>query len=212
MDDNQYTEQQYTDCQATPRLPRWTVEKATRLGHQGRRPVGRTDVPTKDPQKSALPPMRLVDVYEAPGHLIRRSQQIAVAIFFDEFVDYDVTPVQYGALIAIRDLPGIDQRTLADQVAIDRSTIATVLKTLEERGHILRIAPKQNLRIKQLFITRAGENLLRSTREHIYRVQERILTPLSLKERKVFMGFLSRLVRNNNEFSRAPLKVVSSED
>jgi MarR family transcriptional regulator, lower aerobic nicotinate degradation pathway regulator len=48
--------------------------------------------------------------------------------------------------IAIRDRPGIDQRALADQGAFDRSTIGTVLKTLEERGLILRAAPKQNLR------------------------------------------------------------------
>ena len=153
--------------------------------------------------------MRLSDVYQAPGHLIRRSQQISVAIFFEEFEGYEVTPIQYAALIAIRERPGIDQRTLADQIAIDRSTNGAVLKILEERGLILRVAPKHNLRIKQLFITRAGDSLLQSTREHIYRVQERILAPLSLKERKVFIEFLSRLVRINNELSRAPLRVVS---
>jgi DNA-binding MarR family transcriptional regulator len=169
-------------------------------------------MPTKEPKKRALPPMRLSDVYEAPGHLIRRSQQISVAIFFEEFERHDVTPIQYAALIAIRDLPGIDQRTLADQVAIDRSTIGTVLKTLEERRLIVRVAPKQNLRIKQLFITRAGDDLLQATRDHIYRVQERILAPLNMKERKVFMELLSRLVRINNKLSRAPLKLVSSED
>lgn len=168
-------------------------------------------MPRKSPQ-SALPPMTLSDVYEAPGHLIRRSQQISVAIFFEEFEDYEVTTIQYAALIAIRDRPGIDQRTLADQVAIDRSTIGTVLRTLEERGLINRLAPKQNLRIRQLFITRAGDDLLQSTRERIYRVQERILAPLNVKERKVFMELLSRLVRINNELSRAPLKVVSAGD
>ncbi|MCK9908531.1 MarR family transcriptional regulator [Microbacteriaceae bacterium K1510] len=163
----------------------------------------------KGPKARALPPMRLSDVYEAPGHLIRRSQQISVAIFFEEFDGNDVTPIQYATLIAIRDRPGIDQRTLADQVAIDRSTIGTVLRTLEERGLILRVAPKENLRIRQLFITRAGDSLLQTTREHIYRVQERILAPLSAKERKVFIELLSRLVRINNELSRAPLRVVS---
>jgi DNA-binding MarR family transcriptional regulator len=155
--------------------------------------------------------MRLSDVYEAPGHLIRRSQQISVAIFFEEFDRYDVTPIQYAALIAIRDHPGIDQRTLADQVAIDRSTIGTVLRTLEQRGLILRVEPKQNMRIKQVFISRAGDDLLQTTRDHIYRVQERILTPLNAKERKLFMELLSRLVRLNNDLSRAPLKLVAQD-
>jgi MarR family transcriptional regulator, lower aerobic nicotinate degradation pathway regulator len=165
-------------------------------------------MPTKPRQKRALPPTRLSDIYGAPGHLIRRSQQISVAIFFEEFEGYDVTPVQYASLVAIRDHPGIDQRTLADQVAFDRSTIGTVLKTLEERGLVNRVAPKQNLRIKQLFITRAGDDLLQATREHLFRVQERILAPLTMKERKAFMELLSRLVRINNELSRAPLKLL----
>jgi DNA-binding MarR family transcriptional regulator len=159
----------------------------------------------------ALPPMKLADVYLAPGHLIRRSQQIAVAIFFEEFEGYDVTPVQYAALIAIRDRPGMDQRTLVDQIAIDRSTIGSMLKILEERGLILRVTPKNNQRVKQLFITEAGDRLLQSTRQHIYRVQERILAPLGVKERKLFTELLSRLVHINNELSRAPLKIVSSQ-
>jgi DNA-binding MarR family transcriptional regulator len=186
------------------------VEKGGELRHQNCHPFARLEMPTsKNPHKSALPPMRLADVYKAPGHLIRRLQQISVAIFFEEFEDYDVTAVQYASLIAIRDRPGIDQRTLAHEVAIDRSTIGIVSRTLEDRGLILRVAPKQNLRIKQLFITRAGDDLLQKTREHIYRVQERILAPLSMKERKVCMELLSRLVRINNELSRAPLRVVS---
>lgn len=155
--------------------------------------------------------MKLSDVYLAPGHLIRRSQQIAVAIFYEEFEAYDVTPVQYGALIAIRDRPGMDQRTLVDQIAIDRSTIGSMLKTLESRGLIRRVTPKDNQRVKQLFITEAGDRLLHSTREHIYRVQERILAPLDAKQRKLFTELLSRLVHINNELSRAPLKVVASQ-
>lgn len=49
--------------------------------------------------KSIRGHMNLADVYSAPGHLIRRSQQIAVAIFFEEFGAYEVTPVQYAALM-----------------------------------------------------------------------------------------------------------------
>src|ERR1700758_3703882 len=111
-------------------------------------------MPSRKPSR-ALPPMKLSDVYEAPGHLIRRSQQIGVAIFFEEFEGYDVTPVQYAALIAIRDRPGMEQRTLVDQIAIDRSTVGAMLKTLEQRGLIVRVTPKDNLRVKRLYLTEA---------------------------------------------------------
>ena len=36
-----------------------------------------------------------IELYEQPGHLIRRAQQIAVSMFFDA-LGRDVTPVQYA--------------------------------------------------------------------------------------------------------------------
>lgn len=106
----------------------------------------------------------LEDVYAAPGHLIRRCQQIAVAIFLDEFREFGVTPVQYTALIAIRDRPGIDQKSMVEMIAIDRSTIGTVLKGLEAKALIRRVTPRTNLRIKQLFLEPAAAALLDATR------------------------------------------------
>jgi DNA-binding MarR family transcriptional regulator len=155
-----------------------------------------------------LPPMLLPDVYKAPGHLIRRAQQIGVAIFFEEFDGWDVTPVQYAALIAIRDRPGMEQRTLVNYIAIDRSTVGSMSKGLEERKLIYRVTPKENQRIKQLFIKPAGERLLDDTRNIIARVQERILAPLDKKDQAVFMELLTRLVKLNNELSRAPLRIL----
>jgi MarR family transcriptional regulator, lower aerobic nicotinate degradation pathway regulator len=185
------------------------IEKIDKLRHHRATFLGSAEMPVaRNSKRNALPPMRLADIYEAPGHLIRRSQQISVAIFYEEFERFDVTPVQYAALVAIREHPGMDQRTLVDQIAIDRSTIGSMLATLEDRALIARVTPKDNRRVKQLYITRDGDHLLQASREHIYRVQERILAPLSHKERKLFIQLLSRLVHINNNLSRAPLKVV----
>ena len=62
-------------------------------------------------------------VYTAPGYLFRRMQQIAVAIFMEECKDFDLTPVQYAALIAIHTHPGIDATRLSAVIAFDRSTL-----------------------------------------------------------------------------------------
>lgn len=167
-----------------------------------------TDInPSRRKSGADLPRMLLTDVYLAPGHLIRRAQQIAVAIFFEEFEGWDVTPVQYAALIAIRDRPGMDQRTLVNYIAINRSTVGSMSKGLEERKLIYRVTPKENQRIKQLFIKPAGERLLDDTRHIIARTQERILAPLSNKDKAVFTELLTRLVSLNNDLSRAPLRV-----
>jgi DNA-binding MarR family transcriptional regulator len=71
-----------------------------------------------------------------PGHLARRFQQIAVAVFLAEVGEagFDLTPVQYAALAAIKTNPGIDQVSLAGLIAYDRTTITGVLDRLAQKG------------------------------------------------------------------------------
>ena len=151
--------------------------------------------------------MRLGDVYASPGHLMRRAQQIAVAIFHEELRGFDMTPVQFAALTAIKEHRGIDQRGLVDAIAIDRSTVGSMLSRLEAKKLITRTTPKHNQRVKQLAITAKGQALLRACRRAIDRSQDRILAPLSARERALFMRLLARLVHINNEASRVPLKL-----
>src|SRR5450755_4447613 len=63
---------------------------------------------------SKTKPITMDAVYTAPGYLFRRMQQIAVAIFVEECKAYDLTPVQYASLVAIRTHPGIDATRLSD--------------------------------------------------------------------------------------------------
>ena len=67
---------------------------------------------------------------EMPGHLIRRLQQISFALFLDQAKEFDITPVQYAALVAINNHPGIDQTALCNIIAFDRSTIGDVMGRL----------------------------------------------------------------------------------
>jgi hypothetical protein len=77
---------------------------------------------------------------EMPGHLARRFQQIAVAVFLAEVdaAGYDLTPVQYVALAVVDANPGIDQVTLAGLIAYDRTTITGVVDRLVAKGLITR--------------------------------------------------------------------------
>lgn len=63
----------------------------------------------------------------APGQLIRRAQQIAVAIFMVETADFDVTPVQFAIFNALMDDPGEDQITLSGSVGFDPATLGSVV-------------------------------------------------------------------------------------
>jgi DNA-binding MarR family transcriptional regulator len=154
----------------------------------------------------------LDDAYRGPGHLIRRLQQIAVAIFMDEFKNLEITPVQFMALVAVRDRPGLEQQAIADLIAIDRSSAGRVFQFLEERGLVQRITPKSNRRTKQAFVTPAGTRLLNISAKLIRQAEERILKVLSSKEQQQFMAQLVQLVDVNNTLSRAPLRMPGLVD
>ncbi len=143
---------------------------------------------------------------EKPGHLIRRLQQISLALFLDQAKKFAVTPVQYSAIIAVNNHPGLDQTALCNIIAFDRSTIGDVIGRLEKKKLIRRRNGSLDRRTKSLFITPAGRHLLREIEPAVQATQRLILAPLKPGERTAFMHMLKQLVYLNNEHSRAPLR------
>src|SRR3979409_1297810 len=97
----------------------------------------------------------VTDNSDRPGHLARRFQQIAVAVFHAavEEAGYDLTPVQYAALTTVATQPGIDQATLAGLIAYDRTTITGVVDRLVQKGLAVRQANSRDRRVRELQIT-----------------------------------------------------------
>jgi len=139
-----------------------------------------------------------------PGHLIRRAQQIAVAVFMEECGAFDLTPVQYAALTAIGLQPDVDATRLSQLIALDRSTTGSVLERLEAKTLVVRVPSAQDRRVKRLRLSEAGHALLRKVDAAVQRAQRRIVAPLRPDERKVFIRLLTQLVESNNALSRAP--------
>jgi DNA-binding MarR family transcriptional regulator len=154
--------------------------------------------------------MSMDDVYSKPGHLIRRAQQIAVALFMEECAAFDVTPVQYASLVAIREHAGLDATRLSALVAFDRSTLGSVLERLEAKGLIGRSGSSRDKRVKTLRLTREGLRMLRDVEPAVARAQERILAPLRPADRRRLLTLLTELVELNNDASRVPLKIAAS--
>ena len=138
-----------------------------------------------------------LDVSAAPGHLIRRAQQIAVAIFAEHLAFADVTPVQFAILSAVQDTPGIDQITLAKRVAFDAATSGSVIGRLEAKGWVRRDADVQDRRRKLLWPTAQGTRALSGMQVAVAQVQARILSPLNADEQAQFVALLARLVQGH---------------
>jgi len=150
--------------------------------------------------------MSMKQLYGNPGHLIRRAHQIAVALFMEECERFDITPVQYALLLAVRENPGVDATRLSALIAFDRSTLGSVLERLEAKKLVARGASPDDKRIKLLHLTPAGAALLRQVEPAVARSQHRLVEPLPPAHREKLIMLLNELVRLNNDAAPAPLR------
>ncbi len=144
-------------------------------------------------------------LYEMPGHLIRRAQQVSTALFTEECGPFELTSVQYAALCAVAANPCIDATRLSALIAFDRSTIGDVLARLEAKGWILRVPSAEDRRIKLVRLSPSGAELLREVHPAVRRVQSRLLAPLAPQDRDTIVRLLGQLAALHNEVTPAPL-------
>ena len=149
----------------------------------------------------SAPMAKSFDFRHAPGHLIRRAHQVAVAIFMEETADHDVTPVQFAILNTLIDTPGEDQVTLARDVAFDAATFGSVITRLESKGWVRREADAADRRRKRLWVTPDGVAAAVRMKRAVGKAQTRILAPLAPGERQQLVALLGRLVAGHEDAS-----------
>ncbi|MEW2623287.1 MarR family transcriptional regulator [Streptomyces sp. NPDC048106] len=153
--------------------------------------------------------MDAVDLGTHPGHLARRLQQ-AHTLLWNAMVSEETTSPQYAVLNALVEKPGIDQRTLGEQVCLDRSTITELVTRLARRGLMERVRDPLDGRRNVLKLTEEGIRLHRRLTTRAARMNHVFLAPLSAQEQIVFLDLVHRVVnaaedlRDPGQLTRAP--------
>jgi MarR family transcriptional regulator, temperature-dependent positive regulator of motility len=141
-----------------------------------------------EPGREVPPAAVLADdlaVHRMPGHLVRRLQQVAVRLFAAG-TEAGLTPVQFAAMAALRQRPGVDQATLSALIGYDRATIGGVIDRLEVRGLVERRAAPEDRRQKLVSLTAPGRRTHDRALGEVEAMQERLLAPLTAQERREF--------------------------
>lgn len=131
-----------------------------------------------------------------PGHLIRRLNQISTQAFARHMqaAGRDLTPVQFAAMDAIADHPGIDQAGVAAAIAYDRATIGGVIDRLEQKGYVARAVSKADRRAREVRLTEAGRALYAETLPVVRALQAEVLPGLTDTERARFMELAAKAI------------------
>lgn len=155
----------------------------------------------------------MTELEDMPGHLVRRFQQIAVAVFHGEVGEagFDLTPVQFAALESVRTHPGIDQMTLAGLIAYDRTTIGGVVDRLVQKGFLTRDVSDKDRRARVLNVSGEGLKALEDLRPAVEEAQKIMLSGLTEDEAGTFMHLLQKATTALNDLSRAPRRSGSSK-
>jgi MarR family transcriptional regulator, lower aerobic nicotinate degradation pathway regulator len=151
------------------------------------------------PLGPAIPVLRLATP------MARRFYQICLAMVADSLAKADLTPVQYGTLTYLNKEtgePGIDQAELAARLGIDRNNVGVILAQIEARKLIERRVDAADQRARHLYLTAKGERLYQELRPGNAAANERILGPLTLRERELLLDLLVRVIQANAIYAR----------
>ena len=140
--------------------------------------------------------------HRVPFPLARRFQQICIAYLAKVYADEDLIDLEYAGLACVDDFPGIDQSRFAALVGIDRTSASQMLERLDAAGLLMRQISGHDRRVRLLHLTARGKTLRRRLRPKVLAAQDRMLTPLNVKERVLLMDLLVRVIEANESHAR----------
>jgi len=137
-----------------------------------------------------------------PIGLARRLYQIATAVAAEvhQHEETGLRHLEFGVIVRIHDTPGLDQNSLAEWMALDRTTISALVFRLEQQGLIERAVNGADRRARVLRLTRAGRTLHDRMRTKSEAAQQRILSVLAPAERRAFIDMLTRVIEANQTY------------
>lgn len=139
-------------------------------------------------------PISINDLRKSPGYLLRRANQISLAVAAEQLMPHKLTAVQFASLVAIDECPGLDATRLSVQINFDRATLTGVIDRLEAKNLLVRKPDPNDRRMRLLYVTTLGAQVLRDASKAARQTKDDILEPLPRAERKQLLTLLDKFV------------------
>jgi DNA-binding MarR family transcriptional regulator len=99
----------------------------------------------------------------------------------------DITPRQFGVLMALYQDGPLTPSVLAERISSDRNTLSEMLKRMTARKLIMKKDNAEDRRSIQVRITAKGEAALLRVIPAVTKLQDRLLAPLAKEDRAHFL-------------------------
>ncbi|NBE50566.1 MarR family winged helix-turn-helix transcriptional regulator [Streptomyces boluensis] len=147
------------------------------------------------PDSEALEAALRIDMYQQPGHLIRRAQQVHTSMWVS-LVSAEVTSTQFAVLSAVAEEPETDQNSISRRVSLDTSTVAEVVNRLAARGYLTRTKDTVDRRRNLLSLSPDGVRLFTEVSRAAAAMTDRLVEILPDDDRKELVRILQNLVES----------------
>jgi DNA-binding MarR family transcriptional regulator len=139
--------------------------------------------------------------HRIPGHLARRFNQVCLGIVTESLSKDGVSQLQFAALMVLDDMPGIDQRRLAEALGIAPFNAGQLVTELAALGLVDRRTNGADRRARVLRLTSHGHTLCQKLRPRNAAANRLILAALAPKERETLMDLLVRVIESNEAYA-----------
>lgn len=152
----------------------------------------KANTPPEDDAVSALDS----SLHSLVGYVLRRAQLKFFGNLATRLEAHDIRPAQFTALTIIEQSPGLMQAELARALAIEPPQAVLLVNKLEERGLAMRVRSNPDKRSYGLFLSKAGEQLLKQLKAVVQQSDRESTSALSTEEREQLLELLHKLYRD----------------
>ena len=115
------------------------------------------------------------------------------------FKQYDVTGSQMDLLDYLdqREEKAASQKEIVDYLQLSYATVSGLIKRLETKGYLRRIASSEDKRANLLMLTDQAEQLFKRCREHMGARDRALMRDFTQEEKDQFVSLLERILKNS---------------
>ncbi len=141
----------------------------------------------------------LAQLVTDPGFLLSRVGAAVRAGFKDVLAGWGIRPQQYLILLILDARGGLSQQELCTAARIDSGNMVELLDGLEALRYAQRARDPRDRRRYVVTITPAGRSALAELRQAVSEHNERVLSPLTGRERRQLAATLGKLFATTAE-------------
>jgi DNA-binding MarR family transcriptional regulator len=127
------------------------------------------------------------------GYALRRAQLAVFDDFFQTVADLGLRPAQFGLLVVINQNPGLKQTDASAALGIQTPNFVGLVDELEQRGLAQRQPAANDRRSHALYLTKAGEILLKRVMARQAEHEDRMTARIGKAGREQLLELLDKL-------------------